>query len=52
MLESTTQNFNVRNVLADKAYSGYANMDFAAEKAVTPFVMFRDNATTNTEGGV
>ncbi len=48
LLESTTQDFTVRNVLADKAYSSYANMDFAAEKAVTPFVMFRDNATTNT----
>ncbi len=48
LLEETTQDFNVRRVLGDKAYSSYANMDFAAEKGVTPFVMFRDNATTNT----
>lgn len=48
LLEEATQDFNVRRVLGDKAYSSYANMDFAAEKGVTPFVMFRDNATTNT----
>ena len=46
LLEATTEDFNVRNVLGDKAYSSYANMDFAAEKDVTPFIMFRDNATT------
>ena len=48
LLEETTEHFNVRRVLGDKAYSSYANMDFAAEKQVAPFVMFRDNATTNT----
>ncbi|MGH7786496.1 MAG: transposase [Candidatus Binatia bacterium] len=48
LLDATTANFNVRRVLGDKAYSSYANMDFAAERGVEPFVMFRDNATTNS----
>ena len=48
LLEATTADFDVRRVLGDKAYSSYANMDFATEKAVTPFIGFRDNATTNT----
>jgi transposase len=48
LLEQTTQDFSVRRVLGDKAYSSYANMDFATEKEVTPFVMFRDNASDNT----
>lgn len=48
LLEETAQDFNVRRVLGDKAYSSYANMECAAENGVTPFIMFRDNATTNT----
>lgn len=48
LLEETTEHFDVRRVLADKAYSSYANMDFATAREVTPFVMFRENATGNT----
>lgn len=48
LLEAATADFNVRRVLGDKAYSSYSNMDFATEKEVTPFIMFRDNASGNT----
>lgn len=48
LLEQTTQDFNVRRVLGDKAYSAYSSLEFAAEKGVTPFVMFRENASDNT----
>ena len=48
LLEQTTQDFNVRRVLGDKAYSAYDTLEFASEKAVTPFIMFRDNASDNT----
>lgn len=44
LLDSTTQDFDVRRVLGDKAYSSYNNLDFAASKEVTPFVMFKENA--------
>jgi transposase len=48
LLESTVKDFEVNHVLGDKAYSSYANLDFAADHGVTPVVMFRDNATGNT----
>lgn len=48
LLEATTADFNVRRVLGDKAYLSYDNLDFAAEKAVAPVIMFKENSSGNT----
>src|SRR5262249_17806671 len=37
-------------VLGDKAYSSYANLDFAAEKGATPFIPFRTGTTDKNSG--
>ena len=48
LLDATTADFDVRRVMGDKAYLSYDNLDHAAEKAVTPFVMFKENSIANS----
>lgn len=48
LLETTVANFDVRRVLGDKAYLSYDNLDFAAEKQVTPFIMPKENSIANS----
>jgi transposase len=48
LLAATLEHFDAARVMGDKAYSSYANMDFADERDVTPLVMFRDNAIANS----
>ena len=43
LLDRTTQNFDVEEILADKAYLSRANMEFAASKGATPFIPFKSN---------
>jgi transposase len=50
LLESTTEDFRVRRVLGDKAYSSYANLDFAAEKGAAPVIPFRARTTSKNSG--
>ena len=48
LLTATAENFDVRRVMGDKAYLSYENLDFAAEKAVAPVIMFKENSIANS----
>jgi transposase len=41
LLEGTARNFELENVLADKAYSSHKNLQLVAEKGATPYVPFK-----------
>ena len=43
LLHITAENFNVREISADKAYSSHVNFDFARQYGVTPYIAFRAN---------
>lgn len=45
LLRLTAENFNVREISADKAYSSHANFDFARQYGATPYIAFRANTT-------
>lgn len=45
LLHLTAENFNVREISADKAYSSHANFDFARQYGATPYIAFRANTT-------
>jgi transposase len=49
---TTAQHFTVEEVSADKAYSSYDNLEFAAGMGATPFVPFKVNARGYTRPGV
>lgn len=48
LLTATAEHFDVQRVMGDKAYLSYDNLDFAAEKDVTPVIMFKDNSIANS----
>ena len=41
LLDMTAEIFRLREISADKAYSTYANYDFAERHGATPFIAFR-----------
>jgi Transposase DDE domain len=43
LLDTTTQNFRVAEVVADKAYSSLANLKYATSKGVLPVIPFKAN---------
>jgi transposase len=45
MLESTSKNFNVREVAADKGYDGRMNTEAVMNLGAMPFIAFKSNAT-------
>jgi transposase len=50
LLEKTGQGFNVKEVMADKAYSGRGNHDFVASIGGTAYIPFKKNAVSNSKG--
>jgi len=49
LLEATSRNFDVRRVLADKAYSSYRNLELAESHGATPFIPFKSYAKEGTK---
>jgi transposase len=44
LVQATNQNFDIREVSADKAYSSLANLRIVADKQATPYIPFKINA--------
>jgi transposase len=47
LVETTSENFYMQSVCADKAYSSEKNMQLVLVKAAMPYIAFRSNATAN-----
>jgi transposase len=47
LVETTSQNFMMNSVCADKAYSSNKNLKLVVSKAAQPFIAFKTNATGN-----
>jgi transposase len=47
LLERTAENFTLRDVTADKAYSSKANLAAVAEAGGTPFIPFKNSSAIN-----
>ena len=50
LIETTAQTFNVKEVVADKGYSGNDNFEAAADVGGTAFIAFKSNATGGVGG--
>jgi transposase len=48
LLAQTNEVFDVRRVMGDKAYLSYENLDFAADKGITPVIMFKENSIASS----
>lgn len=51
LVKATAENFTIREVSADCAYSSYENNDLVAELGGTPFIAYKANATA-AKGGM
>jgi transposase len=51
LVDSTAKNFDVKEVSADKGYTGYENHEAIAKLGAMPFIAFKHNAT-GEKGGV
>lgn len=50
LINETAENFNVKEISGDKAYSSRANMDLANKLQIMPFIPFKKNATGKSRG--
>ncbi len=50
LVKETAENWNVKEVSADKAYSSRANMDLVNSLGAMPFIPFKKNATGKSGG--
>lgn len=50
LVKITAKTFKIREISADKAYSSRKNLQTVAELGGIPYIMFRDNATSNPRG--
>ena len=50
LVQATAQNFRLRDVDADKAYSGKANLELVTALGGTPYVPFKKNTTGDGDG--
>jgi transposase len=50
LVERTARRFEIKEVLADKAYLSRKNMDVISEHGAIPFVPFRKNSNNRAEG--
>jgi transposase len=50
LVETTAKNFTMKEVSADKGYTGAPNHDAIAKVGATPYIMFKLNATENPGG--
>ncbi len=51
LVETTSQNFVMQEVSADKAYSSAKNLKLVLSKAAMPYIPFKSNATGTTKYG-
>lgn len=49
---TAAQNFRVDEFSADKAYSSFANLEFAEELGATPYIAFKVNSRGDTRPGI
>ena len=50
LVETTSENFPIQSVMADKAYSSGKNMHLVLVKGGTPYIAFRKNANATNRG--
>jgi len=50
LMEQTCENFNIREISADKAYSSRENMDLADKIGAMPYIPFKSNVTGKSKG--
>jgi len=50
LLQETAENFNMKEVSADKAYSSRANMDMVNKLGAMPYIPFKSNVTGKSGG--
>jgi len=48
LVATTAQNFTMKEVSADKAYSSFANLEFIADCDAEPFIAFKNNSRGDT----
>jgi transposase len=51
LIDDTSQNFDIREVSADKAYSSSKNLKLVVLKGAMPYIPFKDNATGSEKYG-
>ena len=52
LLKNAADNFDVKEILADMAYSSRANLKYADQLGVTPYIPFKKNATGRSDGAI
>lgn len=52
LLKRASENFNVEEVCADKAYSSRENLRYADQLGITPYIPFRKNTTIKSKGAI
>jgi len=52
LVQSTAQNFRLREVEADKAYSSKANLELVSKQGGTPYIPFKAGTTGQLHGSV
>lgn len=50
LLKETSENFNVKEICADKGYISRANLDLATKLGTMPYIPFKSNATGRSHG--
>ncbi|MBU3907483.1 MAG: IS5 family transposase [Nanoarchaeota archaeon] len=50
LLKDTAQNFNVKEISADKAYSSRDNLELSKQLGAMPYIPFKKNAKRNSKG--
>ena len=50
LVDATAENFRIRDVCADKGYTGQPNHDAVAKHGATPFIAFKDNTKAHAGG--
>ncbi|MBS3125120.1 transposase [Candidatus Woesearchaeota archaeon] len=52
LVEKTSEQFQLREVSADMAYTSRENMNLVSSKGAIPFIPFKSNATGNSKGSM
>lgn len=52
LLESTSQNFHIAEVSADKGYTSHKNLDLVAQLGGTPYIPFKTNVLEPTDNSM
>lgn len=50
LIKQTANNFDIRQISADKGYSSRKNMDIASKLGIIPYMAFKSNATRHSRG--